>query len=144
VTRREQIIERELTQCRHFNGTRHGKCQAGIVYADQFPDAAMTLKCLPRLNPAGREAGDCPRFEIVSREEAEKAADEQLEYGEVFAVARKLAHEDGKCMGFGKGRGGGGKVVCPKCGKRLIYAVAAYNGHMHGQCETPGCISWME
>jgi hypothetical protein len=35
-------------------------------------------------------------------------------------------------------------IECPACGGRLHLSQAAYNGHIHGQCETAGCVSWME
>ncbi len=35
-------------------------------------------------------------------------------------------------------------VECPACKGRLHLSIAAYNGHVHGRCETDGCVSWME
>lgn len=35
-------------------------------------------------------------------------------------------------------------IECPKCKGRLHLSQAAYNGHVHGHCETKGCVSWME
>ena len=35
-------------------------------------------------------------------------------------------------------------VECPACKGRLRLSIAAYNGHVHGHCETEGCVSWME
>lgn len=35
-------------------------------------------------------------------------------------------------------------LECPVCKGRLHLSQAAYNGHVHGQCETKGCVSWME
>lgn len=35
-------------------------------------------------------------------------------------------------------------IECPKCSGRLHLRQAAYNGHVHGHCETKGCVSWME
>jgi hypothetical protein len=35
-------------------------------------------------------------------------------------------------------------IICPACGGRLHLSQAAYNGHVHGQCETKDCVSWME
>lgn len=37
-----------------------------------------------------------------------------------------------------------GVVTCPACKGRLHLTQSAYNGHVYGQCETKGCISWME
>lgn len=35
-------------------------------------------------------------------------------------------------------------IQCPACAGRLHLSQAAYNGHVHGKCETEGCVSWME
>ena len=35
-------------------------------------------------------------------------------------------------------------IECPACKGRLHLSIAAYNGHVHGRCETDGCVAWME
>lgn len=35
-------------------------------------------------------------------------------------------------------------VKCPACGGNLNLSISSYNGHVHGNCETTGCVSWME
>ena len=35
-------------------------------------------------------------------------------------------------------------VECPACAGRLHLSIAAYNGHVHGKCETEHCAEWME
>jgi hypothetical protein len=35
-------------------------------------------------------------------------------------------------------------LKCPICSGRLHLSQSAHNGHVHGRCETAGCISWME
>jgi hypothetical protein len=35
-------------------------------------------------------------------------------------------------------------VECPVCKGKLHLSQSAYNGHVHGRCETVGCVSWME
>ena len=37
-----------------------------------------------------------------------------------------------------------GTVECPTCKGRLAWARDASNGHLHGQCETDGCLRWMQ
>lgn len=39
-----------------------------------------------------------------------------------------------------------GKIDCPVCGGKetLAFRRAGYNGHIHAQCSTDGCVSWME
>mgnify|MGYP001604798916 CR=1 FL=1 len=43
-----------------------------------------------------------------------------------------------------KGRSTVEIVECPACKGRLHLSIAAYNGHVHGKCETQGWVSWME
>lgn len=35
-------------------------------------------------------------------------------------------------------------IECPVCKGRLHLGQSAYNGHVHGKCETADCVSWME
>lgn len=39
--------------------------------------------------------------------------------------------------------GGAGTMDCPKCGKPLVYTVAASNKHVHAKCSTESCIGFM-
>lgn len=43
-----------------------------------------------------------------------------------------------------KGKSATEVVECPACKGRLHLSIAAYNGHVHGQCESNNCVSWME
>lgn len=36
-----------------------------------------------------------------------------------------------------------GQIECPKCKGKLGYSIARSNGHVHGRCETSGCLAWM-
>jgi len=35
-------------------------------------------------------------------------------------------------------------VPCPICSGRLHLSQSSVNGHVHGKCETAGCVQWME
>ncbi|MCJ2094075.1 hypothetical protein MKK67_16470 [Methylobacterium sp. J-072] len=39
---------------------------------------------------------------------------------------------------------GSGAVECPDCKGRLAWARDSSNGHLHAQCETPGCLKLMQ
>lgn len=40
---------------------------------------------------------------------------------------------------------GSGSINCPVCNEgKLHYSRAGYNGHVHAQCSTNGCVAWME
>lgn len=43
-----------------------------------------------------------------------------------------------------KGKSHAETIECPACKGRLHLSIAACNGHVHAQCETEGCVSWME
>ena len=43
-----------------------------------------------------------------------------------------------------KGKSASEVVECPACKGRLHLSISGYNGHVHGRCETTGCVSWME
>lgn len=55
------------------------------------------------------------------------------------------AYKEIRNRGFKKGHGGSGTMPCPHCKTgTLHFRVASINGHVHGQCETEGCLRWME
>ena len=43
-----------------------------------------------------------------------------------------------------KGKSASDVIECPICKGRLHLAIAASNGHVHANCDTAGCVSWME
>lgn len=43
-----------------------------------------------------------------------------------------------------KGKSVSEVVECPACKGKLHLSISAYNSHVHGECETEGCVSWME
>lgn len=43
-----------------------------------------------------------------------------------------------------KGKSAQEVIECPACQGRLHLSISSYNGHVHGKCETDGCVAWME
>ncbi|MBE7197744.1 MAG: hypothetical protein INR70_08080 [Parafilimonas terrae] len=37
-----------------------------------------------------------------------------------------------------------GIIQCPTCKGRLAWIRDSHNGHLHGECETDGCLRWMQ
>ncbi|MCJ2065743.1 hypothetical protein MKK63_24005 [Methylobacterium sp. J-088] len=37
-----------------------------------------------------------------------------------------------------------GTIECPTCKGRLAWIRDSHNGHLHGECETDGCLRWMQ
>lgn len=146
-------------QCIHFNGMLNKLCARGVAY-DQFHpgkpciqtlskaangstyfrpgEVAASTKPFPGAQPKER----CPFYEEptdeqvqADRAEAEvffKRAEAALRVASDWRVRPKPT-EDRR-----------GTVECPVCKGKLHLSQSSYNGHVHGACETPGCVSWME
>lgn len=120
--------------CKHFTGVSNETCKAGVRYDDVKPLPCITeyLRGKPRV---------CDKYE-------EPSADEVAAYRamldasmERHAKAAPVLMELRKKY---KGQSWRGTIDCPVCDGRLHISIAGYNGHMHGRCETAGCLSWME
>lgn len=79
--------------------------------------------------------GDVKFFTAEEIEAKEKEFEDHLA-NMIFARAAIMEDTGGK-------RSVGGSVTCPKCAGILRYSVAS-NGHVHANCSTGGCLSWME
>ena len=143
---REEHIAFEMNYCQHYT---RGKG------ADMICDAGMDLKTMQRVATGSRKIkwgpcieghtltnplAYCPHWIRRTREMGEKHADEieksirhMLLVGPVVSAWRKKEP-------IGKRE----TIECPVCKGRLHLSQAACNGHVHGKCETPGCVSWME
>lgn len=139
---RDQFIKSALSSCKHFNGIQNKVCKAGITYMQNSSEIAMP--CIPGLIH-DRKTWECDQFAIMTREQAEQEADDDIRAMNRTITARIDAKDHAKKLGYGKGRGGVGSLKCPCCEDGHIqYSVASVNGHMHARCSTGGCVSWME
>jgi hypothetical protein len=128
--------------CVHYQGKSSPTCKAGIRYADvTVPGDGFLLRRRPCFADG---AGECTARVWPTQEEL---AEEKRRIDGVFAnmtVARTSIVIHIKTQGMWK-RNYGAVIVCPICGGNLHYTYAgAYNGHIHADCETPGCVEWME
>lgn len=168
----EQRIQWQRQYCQHYDPSGvtmiggkkpHGHCKAGVVYLDQFgraPDipenridgrdyypssGIFTRICCTDggVRSEEEQVARCPKWERVTEEQARAEA----EAGESYFARLMLV------MGVvsswrtwtKKNRVAKAEVIeCPACKGRLHLSQAAYNGHVHGKCETAGCVSWME
>lgn len=146
-------------RCRHFNGVQNETCDKGVRYDQFFPG----MPCIQWIEESVRgdtflRAGEdpvrrVPRFRVQppdrcqfydepTHEEVQqyrKQRDEDMARTEAaFEVAKnwrvtpKPDHDRHEV------------VVCPCCNGKIHLSQSAYNGHVHGICETKGCVSWME
>lgn len=147
---RQDHIDFDRNYCAHYKPVH------GNVFADYCSLGCGASAAMDR----GREAGDpnmtpcigghkakdalalCPKWERRSIEHAEaraKAIEDMMErmaiVGPVVAQWRiqpKPEHDRREI------------IECPKCKGRLHLSQASCNGHVHGHCQTEGCVSWME
>jgi hypothetical protein len=135
-TLKEQIEGR----CVHFNGCQHDKCKVGVEYKTFHENRGMAMPCLKHFWD-GKEHYPCDKMRFPTEEEVAKelAVHEAAaaRYMKAGPVIRKVKTEH-------KGQDWRGVEPCPVCGVKLHLRHAAYNGHVHGCCETPNCIAWME
>lgn len=168
----EEMVTWTMKYCQHYDPSGvtmiggkepHGHCAAGVVYLDQFGHAPIEdadqhkAAGLDGYYPSagifqricctdGGERSEeeqlalCPKWLRATREQGEAQFREYNESTErmrkvmpVVAVWRKKPP-----------RGKQEVIECPACKGRLHLSQAAYNGHVHGRCETADCVSWME
>jgi hypothetical protein len=145
--------------CIHFNGVQNKLCKRGVAYSNwdgpkpciQFMEKSARggTYLRPGEQPAERKpfpgadkAKPCPFYE--------EPTDEQVQADRAEADAalkRTIAAIEvaGKWRVKPKPASDRHEVVeCPVCKGRLHLSQSAYNGHVHGKCETEGCVSWME
>ncbi len=113
-------------------------CEAGVEYA---PLRGPHQPCFLTKGESRPGALDCPNLRRPTAEEItahEEWSERRMK--KFFAVLADIAPWRAKH----KGRSHSEVVECPACKGRLHLSIAAYNGHVHGRCETEGCVSWME
>lgn len=142
---RKDPILRLMNICQHFNGIQHGTCRAGVSY-DAVRQAKTETEPYKFACFQDEAQGlTCEKVHWKTREEAEAEEAESKAMWARTSLAITAAHDDARQKGYRKGKSGVGSIPCPVCQQgHLHYSVAAYNGHMHGRCDTDGCVSWME
>lgn len=134
--RREKTIAFEMQYCQHY------KSQPGKVW----PECAVGEELPEKRSPCvkGHELSDplalCPKWIRRTREQGEARADRMEASMARFRLVMPVVAEWRTKPPRGKRE----VIECPACKGRLHLSQASSNGHVHGQCETAGCVSWME
>lgn len=149
---RQDHIDFDRNYCTHYApkpGMNAGDYCALGCDASARMKAARERGGQPNMTPCigGHKASDvlalCPKWERRSLEHAEKRADsiaEMLERMEIVMPVVSKWRTWTETNRVGKQE----VIECPKCKGRLHLSQSSYNGHVHGKCETEGCVSWME
>ena len=135
----ETYAEQIASKCVHFTGIQKKQCVAGVAY-DSFDGG---LPCLANLGRGPKQP--CSQIHFPTAEEIAEIVAGDEAHLERLGKALEAVDKDRKVRGFRKGKGGQGSLPCPACNTGTLgYSVASYNGHIHGRCSTPGCVSWMQ
>ena len=117
-------------------------CEAGVKFDDMHGVKFALRPCF--LNKDGSSKPDAMPCEYLRRPTPEEIADHEkwiegrmARMGTVMKAIRpwRDAHKRQSACEV---------VECPICKGRLHLSISGYNGHIHGGCETPDCVSWME
>lgn len=147
---RESRIEFDRNYCTHYapqpGSSKHDHCALGCGASETMAKARASGQ--PSMTPCigGHKASDplalCPKWERRSLEHAENRADAIEEsMGRMTVVMPVVSKWRVKPKPASDRRE---VIECPKCKGRLHLYQSRYNGHVHGRCETEGCVSWME
>lgn len=147
---REQHIEFDRNYCTHYapkpGSVKDDYCALGCGANERMQQARNAGE--PNMTPCigGHKAKDvlvlCPKWERRSLERAEKRADAFEEAMERMSIVMPVVN---KWRVHPKPEHDRSEVIeCPKCKGKLHLSQSSYNGHVHGHCETEGCVSWME
>lgn len=143
---REERIAWDMQYCQHYTRDKGAdmKCSVGMDL-NKIKTVATGTKgykwgpCIDG-HTLDNPTEHCPHWVRKTREQAEKRADEIEAAIKRMTVAWPIIAEWKKKKPIGKAE----IIECPACKGRLHLSQAASNGHVHGKCETNGCLSWME
>jgi hypothetical protein len=165
----EEQIEWTMKYCQHYDASGitmiggkepHGCCKAGVNYLDQFGRAdpndpvsqldgryyerAGIFKRIICTSGGARSEEEqlklCPKWLRATREQGIARHKEIEDVLTRMRIVGPIVAEWRKKLPRGKQE----TIECPVCKGRLHLSQAAYNGHVHGHCSTPDCVSWME
>lgn len=124
---------------RYSNDKAVTTCEAGVEHStlpQKFADRPCFLTEKGESKPG---ASFCSELRRPTPDEIE--AHEKWQKGRTFgllnAVARCFEHSEGR-------KNVQGSIFCDACEDGVLHYVVHYNGHIHGNCSTPNCLSWMQ
>ena len=145
--------------CIHFNGVQNDTCKRGVRY-DQFARGKPCIQFIQKSARGGTylRAGELPAetkpfFGALPKEscafyEEPTAEQVQADRAEIDAhFVKTIAAIKVSSAWRLKPKPASDRqdvVECPVCKGKLHLSQSAYNGHVHGKCETADCVEWME
>jgi hypothetical protein len=139
--------------CRHYNGYfQNDTCNAGVKFRDVIPKfdqpgTAYRLPCKMPTDPHGLKVlqetgprGVCGKFEPRT---AEDDAADRAELKQLMDRVH-LTIPWGEKLKAAYPKVGSGADICPVCKGVIRFSIAGRNLHLSAQCETEGCLAFME
>lgn len=138
--------------CIHFTGIMDECCKVGINYRHHVGGPHNGWACRLPCRPSGHftkpdQIVPCAQAEPISAEEAVRLnAEDDAEVAEFLERLRfvqplvEALRVEYRATGNAISR----TVECPVCSAALALSISAVNGHSRGQCETKGCLGWIE
>lgn len=136
------MSNKNYDRCFHFNGIQHDECNADVNYRKLAgePQLGMATR-IPCTHLHDGNPVKCDKYRAYSKAEIDE---EEKGFEESMERMRKVGPIVGQVKKEHKGEGWQGTIDCPCCDGKLHLSHAASNGHVWGQCETEGCLNWME
>lgn len=132
--------------CIHYTGTQHDCCKAGVIYGDlvdrNSSGWAMRLPCWTSTMAHAAKFVKVECMKYADPTDTEIAAD--AAETAAFMVRMRLVMSVVSVWRKKPPKGKQEVIECPACKGRLHLSQSSYNGHVHGNCETEGCVRWME
>jgi hypothetical protein len=128
--------------CIHFrDASKNDTCEAGVDYEAWSGTKFGQRPCFLDKGQSRPDAAQCPKLRRPTTEEI--ALHEKWLEGRMMLFGTVMIGI-GEWRRAHKGKSAAEVVECPACKGRLHLTIASTNGHVHGHCETEGCVSWME
>ena len=127
--------------CKHFRGIQHDTCLADQpwrkITGGERVGIAKRMPCIK----SEFSTDTCDLYTEPTEKEIEES---NAWIEQAIANIKEAAPLISKLKEEFKDVGGYGTRNCPVCGNIFHFTVAECNGHVHGKCETTGCLRFME
>lgn len=151
--KQETIFAQHQQWCVHYRAPFHNKtCEAGVSYDEQMrtkelgrTGCMLRLPCVRSHHEESERRGEplfeCPKLQWPTIEESaaheaetRRHMDKMMMVSGILSPLRKQH----------AGKNWAGVIECPACKGRLHVRHHGYNNHVHVNCETHDCVSWIE
>jgi hypothetical protein len=135
---------KRVGHCKHYTREVYekGACAAGVNVRERVGGDDLgwlgRIPCHPSIRAGAHPAFTCEHFAEPTAEELaqEKAASD--------ASFKRIMKARAAILAAGAKPRTQGDLSCPVCEAGTLRWSMASNGHVHANCSTAGCVSWME